>query len=37
MKLLLDEMYACLKEYFETLSWEVLSVQDVKGCKELKI
>jgi predicted nuclease of predicted toxin-antitoxin system len=29
MKLLLDEMYAGLKEYFEALDWEVLTVQDV--------
>ena len=29
MKLLLDEMYAGLKEYFEALGWEVLAVQDV--------
>ena len=28
MKLLLDEMYAGLKEYFETLGWEVLTVQN---------
>jgi len=28
MKLLLDEMYAGLKEYFETLGWEVLTAQD---------
>ena len=29
MRLLLDEMYAGLKEYFETLGWEVVTVQDV--------
>lgn len=29
MKLLLDEMYAGLKEYFETLGWDVLTAQDV--------
>ena len=29
MKLLLDEMYAGLKEYFEALGWEVLTVHDV--------
>ncbi|MDH7564387.1 MAG: DUF5615 family PIN-like protein [Candidatus Bathyarchaeota archaeon] len=29
MKLLLDEMYAGLKEYFETLGWDTLSVQEV--------
>lgn len=28
MKLLLDEMYAGLKEYFETLGWTVLTAQD---------
>jgi len=28
MKLLLDEMYAGLKEYFETLGWEVQTAQD---------
>ncbi len=39
MKLLLDEMYAGLKEYFETLGWEVLTVQDVglKGAKDKDI
>lgn len=35
MKLLLDEMYAGLKEYFETLGWEVLAAQDV-GLKAAK-
>lgn len=36
MKLLLDEMYAGLKEYFETLGWEVLTVQDagLQGAKD---
>ena len=29
MRLLLDEMYSGLKEYFETLGWEVLTVQEV--------
>jgi len=28
LKLLLDEMYAGLKEYFETLGWTVLTAQD---------
>ncbi len=28
MKLLLDEMYAGLKEYFEILGWDVVTVQD---------
>lgn len=36
MKILLDEMYAGLKEYFETLGWEVLTVQEVglQGAKD---
>lgn len=29
MKLMLDEMCAGLKEYFETLGWEALTVQEV--------
>jgi len=29
MKLLLDEMYSGLEEYFEILGWKVLTVQDV--------
>jgi len=35
LKLLLDEMYAGLKEYFEILGWNVLTVQDAgfKGQK----
>ena len=39
MKLLLDEMYAGLKEYFETLGWDVLTAQDVglKGAKDKDI
>ncbi len=28
MKLLLDEMYAGLKEYFETLGYEVLTARE---------
>ena len=35
LKLLLDEMYAGLKEYFEILGWDVLTVQDV-GLKSAK-
>jgi predicted nuclease of predicted toxin-antitoxin system len=35
LKLLLDEMYAGLKEYFETLGWEVLTAQDA-GLKSAK-
>lgn len=36
MKLLLDEMYAGLKEYFETLGWAVLTAQEagLKGAKD---
>jgi predicted nuclease of predicted toxin-antitoxin system len=39
LKLLLDEMYAGLKEYFETLGWNVLTVQDVglQGAKDKDI
>jgi len=39
LRLLLDEMYAGLKEYFETLGWEVLTVQDVglQGAKDKDI
>ncbi len=39
MKLLLDEMYAGLKEYFETLGWSVLSAQDagLKGAKDREV
>lgn len=29
LKLLLDEMYSGLREYFETLGWEVLTVHDM--------
>ena len=28
LKILLDEMYTGLKEYFETLGWDVLTVHD---------
>ena len=36
MRLLLDEMYAGLKEYFETLGWDVVAAQDagLKGAKD---
>jgi predicted nuclease of predicted toxin-antitoxin system len=36
LKLLLDEMYAGLKEYFETLGYEVQTSQDagLKGAKD---
>ena len=35
MKLLLDEMYAGLKDYFETLGYEVLTAQEA-GLKAAK-
>ncbi len=36
LKLLLDEMYTGLQEYFETLGWEVLTAQEVglQGAKD---
>jgi predicted nuclease of predicted toxin-antitoxin system len=36
LKLLLDEMYAGLKEYFETLGWDVVTAQEagLKGAKD---
>jgi predicted nuclease of predicted toxin-antitoxin system len=39
LTLLLDEMYAGLKEYFEALGWEVLTAQDagLKGAKDRDI
>ena len=39
MKILLDEMYAGLKEYFETLGWEVVTIQDIglRGAKDKDI
>ena len=39
MKLLLDEMYAGLKEYFETLGWEVQTAQEagLKGASDKDI
>lgn len=39
LKLLLDEMYAGLKEYFETLGWEVLTIQGIglRGAKDKDI
>ncbi len=30
MRILLDEMFTGLKEYLQTLGWDVLTVQDVK-------
>ena len=39
LRLLLDEMYAGLKEYFETLGWDVSTVQDagLQGAKDKDI
>lgn len=39
LKLLLDEMYAGLKEYFETLGWKVLTIQEIglRGAKDKDI
>jgi predicted nuclease of predicted toxin-antitoxin system len=39
LRLLLDEMYAGLKEYFETLGYEVLTVQEagLQGAKDRDI
>jgi predicted nuclease of predicted toxin-antitoxin system len=36
LKLLLDEMYAGLKEYFETLGWDVMTAQEagLKGARD---
>ena len=36
MKILLDEMFAGLKEYFEILGWDVITVQDagLRGAKD---
>ena len=36
MKILLDEMYAGLREYFEILGWNVLTVQEagLQGAKD---
>ena len=39
LKLLLDEMYAGLKEYFQILGWDVLTAQDagLRGKKDKAI
>jgi len=39
LNLLLDEMYAGLKEYFETLNWKVFTVQEMglQGAKDKDI
>lgn len=36
LRILLDEMYAGLKEYFEILGWEVLTAQEagLRGAKD---
>ena len=36
MRILLDEMYAGLKEYFEILGWDVLTAQEagLRGAKD---
>jgi predicted nuclease of predicted toxin-antitoxin system len=36
LRILLDEMYAGLKEYFEILGWDVLTVQEagLQGAKD---
>jgi predicted nuclease of predicted toxin-antitoxin system len=36
LRILLDEMYAGLKEYFEILGWDVLTVQEagLRGAKD---
>ncbi len=39
MKVLLDEMYAGLKEYFETLGWHVMTAQEagLQGSKDREV
>jgi len=39
LKIFLDEMYTGLKEYLQTLGWDVLTVQDVNltGASDKKI
>ena len=39
MRLLLDEMFAGLKEFFEVLGWEVITVQEagLQGAKDREI
>ena len=39
MRILLDEMYTGLKEYLQTLGWDVLTVQDVnlKGASDKRV
>ena len=39
MKILLDEMYSGLLEYFEVLGWDVITVQEagLRGAKDRKV
>ena len=39
MKILLDEMFSGLKEYFEILGWDVLTVQEagLRGAKDIVV
>ena len=39
MKLLLDEMFAGLKEFFEVLGWKVVTVQEdgLQGAKDKEV
>jgi len=39
VKILLDEMYAGLREYFETLGWDVTTAQEVglQGAKDKEV
>ena len=39
MRLLLDEMFAGLKEFFEVLGWEVITVQEagLQGAKDREV
>ncbi len=39
MKLLLDEMYTGLKEYLQTMGWDVITVHDAKlaGARDRKV
>ena len=39
MKILLDEMYSGLREYFEVLGWDVVTVQEagLRGAKDRKV
>jgi len=39
LKILLDEMFAGLKEYFEILGWDVITAQDagLRGAKDREV